>query len=157
MFKKLTAMLRLITAITLVVAMTLATTVQAVAEEVQAEARLISVHNTEGDDITLSRSIGGRSIEPRSGQRLIDGNVLNTGRDSFVYMQLDGVSIIKMDESSQVQVSERSNLLTIALQSGRALVDVTGQPPGHVLETRIGSTVMTVRGTSFIAGTREGD
>ena len=150
-------MMKKIMAATLAIVLTLATAVPVLAQDAQAEARLISVHNTEGDDITLSRSIGGRSIEPRSGQRLADGNVLNTGRDSFVYMQLDGVSIIKMDESSQVQVSERSNLLTLALQSGRALVDVTGQSPGYVLETRIGSTAMTVRCTSFIAGTRESD
>ena len=150
-------MFRKITALALAIIMASATAMPVFAQDAPTEARLINVHITEGDDIRLSRSLGGRSIEPTSGQRLADGNVLNTGRDSLVYMQLDVVSLIKIDESSQVQVSETSNLLTLSVQSGRALVEVENQPPGHVHETRIGSTVMTVRGTSFIAGRREGD
>ena len=150
-------MLRKITALALALMMTLATALPALAQDVAAEARLINIHSTGGDEVALSRTIGGRSIEPRSGQRLVDGNVLGTGMDSYVYMQLDAASLIKMDESSQVQVSEARNLLTLSVQSGRALVEVTDQPEGHVLETRIGNTVMTVRGTSFIAGRREGD
>ena len=150
-------MIKKLSALALAVIMTFATAMPILAQNVPTEARLINVHNTEGDDIRLSRSLVGRSIEPRSGQRLTDGNVLNTGRNSFVYMQLDEASLIKMDESSQVQVSETRNLLTLSVQSGRALVEVTNQPAGHALETRIGNAVIAVRGTSFIAGRREGD
>ena len=150
-------MFRRILAMALVFIMVQGSAIQIFAQNVPTEARLINVHSTQGDDITLSRFLGGRSMEPRSGQRISDGNVLATGRDSFVYMQLDEASLIKMDESSQVQVIETRNLLTLSVQTGRALVEVTNQPPGHVLETRIGSTVMTVRGTSFVMGRREGD
>ena len=150
-------MFRKVAAAVLALTMALTSAMPVFARNVPTEARLINIHNTQGDDVTLSRSLGGRSIEPRSGQRLSDGNVLATGWDSFVYMQLDEVSLIKMDESSQVQVNESRNLLTLSLQTGRALVEVTNQPAGHVLETRIGSTVMSVRGTSFIAGRREAD
>ena len=136
-------MLRKITAFVLAMAMTLATAMPIMAEEVQAEARLINIHSI-GGDVSLARFIGGRSIEPRSGQRLSDGNVLGTGWNSYVHMQLDEASLIRMDESSQVQVSERGNMLTLAVQGGRALVEVTDQPEGHVLETRIGSTVMKI-------------
>ena len=127
------------------------------AQPAPTEARLISIHNTEGEHVTLARALGGRTTEPRSGQRLGDGNVLSTGRDSFVYMQLDAASLIKMDESSRVQVNESAGLLSLAIQTGRALVEVEQQPPGYVLETRIGSTAFGVRGTSFITGFVEGD
>ena len=150
-------MFRKITALFLASIMTLAGYVPAMAQSVPVEARFINVHNTRGEDITLSRSLGGRSIEPRSGQRLADGNVLATGWDSFIYMQLDEASIIKMDETSQVQINEARNLLILSLQSGRALVEVTEQPPGHTLYARIGSAAFGVRGTSFVAGRREGD
>ena len=59
-------MLRRITVLALAIIMTLATAMPIIAEEVQAEARLINIHSTGGDDVSLARFIGGRSIEPRS-------------------------------------------------------------------------------------------
>ena len=48
-------------------------------------------------------------------------------------------------------------MLTLSIQTGRALVEVVQQLPGQMLETRIGSTAFGVRGTSFIVGHVEGD
>ena len=118
-------------------------------------ARNLSVFRVDGEDAFLTWGHGGRGMEPRDGQRLNAGNVMSTGLDTQVYMQLDGVSIVKMDEQSQVSVSQAGNRLSLNVFSGSALVEVEQQAPGHTLETRIGSAAMSVRGTLFIAGFRE--
>ena len=118
-------------------------------------ARNLSVFRVDGDDAFLSWGFGGRGVEPRAGQRLSAGNVMSTGQDTQIYMQLDAASIVKMDEQAQVSVSQAGNRLTLTVFSGSALVEVEQQAPGYTLETRIGGTVMSVRGTLFIAGFRE--
>ena len=144
-------------AMILATVLTMGTAMPLAARQTPTEARNIAIHSTEGEHITLARALGGRTTDPRPGQRLSDGNVLSTGRDSFVYLQLDAASLIKMDESSRVTVNESANLLSLAIQTGRALVEVNQQPPGQMLETRLGNTAFAVRGTSFIAGHVEGD
>ena len=117
-------------------------------------ARNLSVFRVEGDDAFLSWGHGGRGVEPRSGQRLNVGNVMSTGLVTQVYMQLDAASIVKMDELSQVAITASGNRLSLTVYVGSALVEVEQLAPGHILETRIGSTVMSVRGTLFVAGLR---
>ena len=120
-------------------------------------ARLINVHSVQGDDVTLARTPGGRvrSITPRSGQSIHRGYVLNTGRNSFLYMQLDGTSIAKMDEVSRVAVSTVRNALSLSVQLGELLMQVEQQRPDHSLQVLIGNMAFSVRGTTFIIGHRQ--
>ena len=118
-------------------------------------ARTLSVFRVDGDDAFLARALGGRGTEPREGQRLNLGNVMQTGLDTQVYMQLDAASIVKQDEMTYVAVSAAGNLLSLSVLRGSALVDVRDMEPEHRLETRIGSTVMSVRGTIFTASIRD--
>ena len=118
-------------------------------------ARNLSVFRVDGDDAFLTWGHGGRGVVPRSGQRLNVGNVMSTGFVTQVYMQLDAASIVKMDELSQVAVEAAGNRLSLTVYVGSALVEVEQLAPGHTLETRIGSTVMSVRGTLFVAGLRD--
>ena len=118
-------------------------------------ARNLSVFRVDGDDATLARTLHGRATEPREGQRLSPGNVMQTGLDTQVYMQLDTASIVKQDELTYVAVAAAGNLLTLSVLRGGALVEVRYMEPGQTLETRIGSTVMSVRGTIFTASIRE--
>ena len=120
------------------------------------EARNLSVFRVDGDDAFLARALHGRGTVPREGQRLSLGNVMQTGLDTQVYMQLDAASIVKQDEFTYVAVSAAGNLLSLSVLRGSALVDVAEMEPGQTLETRIGSTVMSVRGTIFTAAIREG-
>ncbi|MCL2620076.1 MAG: FecR domain-containing protein [Defluviitaleaceae bacterium] len=137
-------------AFSLATVMTIGVTVSATASE----ARLITVHNISGDSVELSR--GARATAPRQGQRLAQGNVLTTGRDSSVYLSMDSDSILKMDQQSQVVVSSAGNRLALTVQSGSALLDVGVQQAGHTTEVRIGNTGLTVRGTMFTVS-RVGD
>ena len=121
---------------------------------VPAAARIINVHNVQGNDVTLQRGPGGLAVTPRSGQHLSGGNILNTGRLSFVYMQMDELSIVKMDESSRLQVTLVGSTLSLSVQQGAALVEIEQQVPGRATEVLIGPTSFGVHGTSFIIGRR---
>ena len=121
------------------------------------EARSISIFRVDGTEVSLARGVGGREIEPRAGQRLVEGNILTTGWDSQVYLQMDHASILKMDESTWLQIGSARSLLSITIQSGGALVDVTGQEIGQTMETRIGNTSIAVRGTMYIISRRDTD
>ena len=118
------------------------------------EVRNVNIHLVDGENATIARQPGGREAMPREGQRLSEGNVLQTGWDTQIYLRVDQTSMVKMDESSRLQVAAARSLLTLSIQSGSALVDVETQPADYTLETRIGSTVMTVRGTLYIMGRR---
>ena len=120
-------------------------------------ARNISVFRVDGNNATMARNHLGRESTPRAGQRLSEGNIVSTGRDTAVYLQLDEASILKMSESARVQVGSTRNLLSLTVQSGVALVDVTTQNPGQSLETRVGNIGLTVRGTLFFIGRRDTD
>ena len=113
------------------------------------EGRILSIFRVDGDDATIARHTGGRTTTPRVGAGLASGNELTTGWDTFIYVQFDTDSIIKMDESSRVVVGTTRNRLTLSLQSGGVLVEVNQQAPIHSLETRIGNTAVSVRGTVF--------
>jgi ferric-dicitrate binding protein FerR (iron transport regulator) len=121
---------------------------------VNSSARTINVLRIDGSDVMLSR--GAQMAPPRAGQRLVDGNVITTGRDSFVYLVLDGESIVKMDQSSSLLVASSRSQLSLNIQSGSALVNAAPQATGHTLETRAGNVGMVVRGTMYTMGRSEG-
>ena len=114
-------------------------------------ARNISIFRTYGEHITLSRG-DARTTTPRDGQRLSAGNIVTTGIDSTVHIQMDRDSILQMSASSQVAVGTTGNRLVLSLQSGNALVNVTENAPGNTTETRVGNVGLTVRGTMYTMG-----
>ena len=121
------------------------------------EARIISIFRVDGYEARLARAVGGRTIEPRTGQRLSEGNILSTGWDTQVYIQMDQASILKMDESTRLQVAAARSLLSLTVQSGSALVEVAEQSPGNSIETRVGNTAIGVRGTMYIVSRGDTD
>ena len=112
-------------------------------------ARRVSIFYIDGENATLSR--GAQSFSPRTGQRLASGNVVTTGRDTYVYLRLDEDSLAKMDSASQMAVSTRGQNLTLTVQSGNALIHID-QEPGQETVTRIGNVGLTVRGTMYTVG-----
>lgn len=120
------------------------------------QGRIIRILYIEGDSVTASRGAG-RSANAREGQRLNEGHSLATGVDSFVYITLDELAVVKMDQQSQVAVSQvNSNRMAITVQSGNALVDAGQLNGNQLIETLVGSVVMTVRGTVYVMGLDNG-
>ena len=119
-----------------------------------AAARNISVFRVEGENVKLSRG-DARTTTPRDGQRLSAGNIITTGLNSTVHIQMDQDSILQMSASSQVAVSSSGNQLVLSLQSGSALVNVTEHTPGNTTQTRVGNVGLTVRGTMYTMGVQD--
>ena len=116
------------------------------------EARILSVFRVTGGDVNLIRA-GGSQTRAWAGMGLHAGYQLATGYDSFCYISLDMNSIVKMDVSTDilvVQANERR--LRISLSDGQVLVNLQNQLPEHEIEVLIGNTVISVRGTLFLAG-----
>ena len=118
----------------------------------ESTARNISIFEIDGENARLSRGAA-RSVVPRQGQRLSAGNTLITGRNTNIFLRLDNDSILKMDQLSRISVSSTSrNRLSLTVQSGNALVYADPQTARQPLETRIGNTSLTVRGTMYVIG-----
>ena len=116
--------------------------------------RPLLIHDVQGNDVGLARTQGGGEYTPPSGRPLRTGNVLRTGRLSFVYLAFGAVSILRMDESSRVAVTASGTRLSLTVQQGAVLVEVEQQAPGEILEVLKGNQSFSVRGTSFIIGNR---
>ena len=110
--------------------------------------RRVSVFQIEGTEVILSR--GTQNVAPREGQRLASGNVLTTGPDTHLYLQIDGNSLAKMGEASQIGISTINQNLTLTLQSGNALIHIE-QGSEQETVTRISNVGLTVRGTMYTA------
>ena len=116
------------------------------------EARIMSIHAIDGEAVRMSRG-GEAETRATPGSMLHSGYTVSTGMDSFCFILLDTASLLKMDFHSRITVEQATDrLLAIVVENGQVLVDVQGQAPGHEMETRIGNTVVGVRGTLFIAG-----
>jgi len=117
----------------------------------EARARIITLSNINGENITLSNG-GPRTFTPREGQRLTGGNQVATGEETFAHLQMDTASTLQMNEQSRIQVSSAGRQLTLTLQSGNALMHVVYQEDGYTIECRIGAIGLAVRGTMFTMG-----
>ena len=116
------------------------------------DARIMSVFRVEGDLVNLTRT-GGVRADAREGMGLHAGYAVATGRGSFCYITLDAASIVKMDQTTDISIEQlNDSLLRINITRGQVMVNLQTQAPEHELEAIIGNTVISVRGTLFIAG-----
>ena len=119
-------------------------------------ARIMSVFRVDGVAVSL-RNAGGAQIDARAGMGLHAGYALSTGIGSFCYISLDADSIVKMDVSTDVSIAQLTDrLLRINIDRGQVMVNLQYQSPEYELEAIIGNTVISVRGTLFVAGVYAG-
>ena len=120
------------------------------------DARIMSVFRVDGDAVSLQRARGA-TTDARVGMGLHDGYAVSTGRGTFCYISLDADSLVKMDVFTDISVGRLTDdLLRINIDGGQVLVNVQNQAPEHELEAIIGNTVISVRGTLFVAGVYAG-
>ena len=111
-------------------------------------ARTISIFRVDGDDATVISAAGGAGRAARAGQRLNQGNAIITGNGTYVYLQFDHISIIRIDELSHVMVGFEGGRLALLVQRGSAPVEV--QQSAHTAQV-VGSNLMIgVRGDFWV-------
>lgn len=109
--------------------------------------------------VSVSGITGGNAIWAQSGKgeqavkegaKLKAGSRLVTGAGTCVYLKIDKDSVIKMDENSEISLSEISGkLLKLDLTKGSVLINENGKE-GR-LQMTAGNTLLIVRGTFFTA------
>jgi len=119
--------------------------------DITQSARIVTIDDIDGRNITLSNG-GTRTITPRVGQRLNNGNIVATGQETIAQLRLDIASILQMDEQSRVMIASRGRQLSVMLQSGNALINVAEQAEGDIVECRVGAIGLEIRGTMFTMG-----
>ena len=120
------------------------------------DARTMSVFRIDGDTVSLQNP-GGARIDARHGMGLHAGYAVSTGLGSFCYISLDADSIVKMDVSTDISITQLTDrLLRINIDRGQVMVNLQNQSPGHELEAIISNTAISVRGTLFVAGVYAG-
>jgi hypothetical protein len=124
-------------------------------ERIVGTAKVIKVFESIGESAAIKRGVN--QTFARAGSRLSDNDVAVTGAESNIYLLLNAESILKMDESSRVEVNRVSESnLSLTLLEGAIAANITRQE-GMEYEIRVGNSTMGIRGTSFIIEYREDD
>jgi hypothetical protein len=112
-----------------------------------------------GKSITVSDITGGNATVIKSdkseqaaekGAKITAGSRLTTGKETFVYLEVDKDCIIKMNEKSEISVTEITNdVFKFELIKGSVLINENGKD--ERLQMKAGTVSLTVRGTFFTA------
>ncbi len=114
------------------------------------DARTIAVFKTEGDQISVAKE-NEKKYEAKEGVKLFEGYSLSTGKNSYAYLKLDGESVVKVDEETELQISKLNDKnLSINVLGGGVSVDAAPQKAENTLEVGAGKTALAVRGTLFV-------
>ena len=110
---------------------------------------VITVSDITGSNATLTKSDKSEQAAKKGAEISADCR-LTTGAETCVYLKIDADSIIKMNEKSEISVSEiSSDTLKLDLVKGSVLINEKGQK-GR-LQMTAGNTLLIVRGTFFTA------
>lgn len=85
------------------------------------------------------------------GSRLVSEDNLETFSESAAYIQLDGVKLLKMDETSKIEIKQVGSHLDVFIEKGSLYFQVTKQlSDQESLEFHTGNVITGVRGTSGV-------
>jgi hypothetical protein len=119
------------------------------APDVVGTSRLINIFDAVGGDARISRD--GSEFSAMRGQNLFAGYSAITGEMSNIYLNLNRESVLKMDETSRVEVNqltERS--LSLTLSEGAISANITRESDDDLFEISAGGVTLGIRGTRFI-------
>lgn len=114
------------------------------------EMRLDTFHGT------LSMSNSGTAKTPVAGSRLVSGDNMETMAESQAYVVLDQSKVLRVNQTSQVEVGQVAEDLDIYLRKGSVFFNVTAPlSVDETLEFHTGNVVTGVRGTAGVISASE--
>lgn len=128
--------------------------IKAMADETSAESRKLSVLSVSGDEAYVVKG-SARELPAVGGMPLGQGSRARTGYKTSLYLIADEDKTIKMDSSSQVEITKASSKkLKITLKSGAIFFNVENPlGEGQEMEFQAAQTSMSIRGTSGVIRT----
>lgn len=110
-------------------------------------AAVIRLAKTEGT-VEVSKS-SGKKLTLLNNMRLYNGYHVTTGEESYAWINLDDVKLIKEDAASEVEVRKNGKHLEVNLWSGNLFFDVAEKlEPDETLKISTSTMAVGVRGTS---------
>lgn len=111
-----------------------------------ASASMMELKKTEGT-VGVSDEKG-KSISVMENMKLYSGYQMETGRESYAWINLDQVKLAKMDEDSEAQIRKTGKKLEIFVNQGKLFFNIT-QPlePDETLDIRTSNMAVGIRGT----------
>ena len=135
-----------IIAAVLVAAILCALCIPASAETIGAS--LMKLAKTEGTVAVIDKN--SRSVSLFKGMKLQSGYEIATSAASYAWINLDNSKLVKLDALTNVGVEQNGKNLTLTLNSGRILVDVSQKlAADETLNIKTGNVITGVRGTLF--------
>jgi DNA-binding beta-propeller fold protein YncE len=115
-----------------------------------ARGRSISIVQVSGN-VTMTKGTD-REIVAAAMMNLFDGYTVTTGENSHCILVLDDGSLFKLAQNSKISISRTWwDRLSVSVLNGGLLVDAASQQSGNRVDVRVGNSVLTIRGTMFIA------
>lgn len=112
--------------------------------EIIEEAKLVNLLSMEGSVTVTSE---GKELPAYKGMRLLPGDVLATGENAAASLDLDQGRLVMLSASTQIELVEAGDAVTLRLLTGSLINDITPGSGGYTLETP--SITMGVLGTVF--------
>ena len=130
--------------LTLALALVMGLTLPALAADTAAVIRLTKTTGT----VEISKS-SGKSVSLLKNMRLYSGYHVETGEESYAWINLDNSKLMKEDAASEVEVRKDGKKLEVLLCSGNIFFDVS-EPleDDESLNIHTSTTVVGIRGTS---------
>lgn len=90
----------------------------------------------------------GQNVEPAEDLGLYSGYRVDTGMESYAWIDLDSVKLTKLDAESEIQITQKGKALEINVLSGNLFFNIT-EPlkADETLEIRTSSMLVGIRGT----------
>ncbi len=111
-----------------------------------ADATSMRLMRTEGE-VGVSDDAG-KSVEPRENLGLHSGYGVDTQSASFAWINLDSVTLAKLDEKSEIAIQKEDKHLEIEVKSGSLFFNVTRPlEADETMNIRTSSMVVGIRGT----------
>jgi len=111
-----------------------------------AEATTMRLRKTEG---TVGVSDGeGKKVEPGDDLRLYSGYGVNTGSESYAWIDLDNVKLTKLDQNSEIAITKEDKKLEVEVKSGSLFFNIT-EPlaEDESMNIRTSTMLVGIRGT----------
>ena len=112
-------------------------------------AATMKLTQTEGSVTVCNAS--GRDLGAKDDMRLFNGYTVSTGAASYAWINLDDTKLVKLDESSSVEVRKSGKKLEVMLLSGNIYTDVSKPlEEDESYSLRASTAIVGIRGTKVV-------
>ncbi len=99
-------------------------------------------------------TVDGQTRSAEAGDRIDDGDIIETGENSFLVIQTGDGIVIRVESGTMIEVASLSDVKNrqIDLERGKLISSVVKLKRGHNYKVKTPTVLAAVRGTEFIAG-----